>query len=171
MSLWLDAVLRHLSLGMYQHIREKLLLICPIPVPACLAAELEFGERCCGASNENRLFPLRFLWMLEANEQRGFGYQAGGRSRYHPEKLLEFWEQAITDERFREEQIANGFRFDFKEKAIQLSAGWALIGDHLIDDLLEIEKTMGVEMIFDNYPGRPPGPAFVEIKKQRAFTV
>jgi len=73
-----------------------------------------------------------------------------------------------TDDTFQAQQLANGFRFDFKEKAINMTAGWVLIGDHLMDDLLEIEKVLKVEMIFDNYPGRPPGPAFVEYKKSLA---
>lgn len=168
MSYWLSAVLSHLQFGLYKDIREKILPMCPIPLPECLKTEFEYGERCCDATEENRLYPIRFNWMMEAHEQRMFGFQAGGRSHYHPEKLLEFWERVKTDDTFQAQQLANGFRFDFKEKAINMTAGWVLIGDHLMDDLLEIEKVLKVEMIFDNYPGRPPGPAFVEYKKSLA---
>jgi hypothetical protein len=168
MSLWLDAMLTHLSFGKYQHIREHILPMCPIPLPDCLKKEFEYGERCCNNSENDRLFPIRFLWFLEAHEQRMFGYEAGARSHYHPEKLLEFWERANSDASFLQEQTANGFRFDMKEKAINMSAGWVLIGDDLAGDFLEIEKTLKVEMIFSNYPGRSPQPAFSKIKLQRA---
>jgi|GEM_PF-3491769 len=97
-----------------------------------------------------------------------FSYEAAGRSHYHPEELLEFWERANSDASFRQDLTANGFRFDMKEKAINFTAGWVLIGDNLAGDFLEIEKTMNVELIFSNYPGRSSQPAFVAIKQQWA---
>jgi hypothetical protein len=168
MSLWLDAMLSHLNVGAYHDIRVKVLPLCPIPLPDCLMKEFEYGERCCNNSENDRLFPIRFLWFMEAHEQRMFGYQAGARSRYHPEKLLEFWERANSDSSFLQEQTANGFRFDMKEKAINMSSGWIYIGDDLVGDLMVIEKTLKVEMIFTNYPDRPPQPAFSAIKQLRA---
>ncbi len=167
MSLWLDAMLSHLSIGKYQKIRENVLPMCPIPFPDCLKKEFEYGERCCNNSENDRLYPIRFLWFMEAHEQRMFGYEAGARSHYHPEKLLEFWERAISDASFLQEQTANGFRFDMKEKAINMSAGWVLIGDDLVGDFIEIEKILKVEMLFANDTGSDPQPAFIAIKQQR----
>ena len=51
----------------------------PIPMPKIILEELEFGERFCQDIEENRLFPIRFIWLLEANEQRMFGQKALSR--------------------------------------------------------------------------------------------
>ena len=164
MSLWLSYALDALADREYQRFRERLLPMCPIPVPPCLMREFEFAERYCADENEDRLFPIRFLWLLEANEQRGFGYPALGRSRYHPEKLLEVWNRASTDEAYRRELESSGFRFDFGEKAINTTAGWIYIGDQFVADLFEVEAALGVVLQFPDPLSGEPRPAFPDLR-------
>jgi len=68
------------------------------------------------------------------------------RSRFHPEVLLfDIWERAVSEPEFREKLKAEGFRFNWTEKAVAMSTGWILIGDHFAEDFFEIEKVLGVK--------------------------
>jgi hypothetical protein len=167
MSLWLQSAIDAMSSGDYKHFRQALLPRSPIPIPKCMIRELEYGERCCNNSETDCLFPIRFIWLLEAVEQKNFGYSAGVRSRYNPEKLLNVWDKVSTDEIYRQELSTNGFRFDFMEKAINLTMGWVLIGDHFPDDLIEVENTIKIELLFPYHSDNDLKPAFQEIKRQR----
>jgi len=140
----------------------------PITLPGCLIRELEFAERRCRDKDKDRLFPIRFLWTMEANEQRLLGYPAQGRSSYHPEKLLEVWSRASTDVNYRRKLEDDGFRFDLAEKAIGLSIGWVYIGDRFFEDMLEVEATLGVELLFIDPSSGELRPAFQELKRQRS---
>lgn len=168
MSLWLQAATESLCEGDYEHIRMNLLPIAPIPIPGCLARELEFAERRCRDTETDRLFPIRFLWLLEANEQRHFGLPALGRSRYHPEKLLDLWERACGDEPYRLAREAEGFRFALEEKAVELSAGWVYIGERFIEDFLEVEAALRVELLFPDPQTGETRPAFQALKQRRS---
>jgi hypothetical protein len=108
---------------------------------------------------------VRFLWTLEALEQSSLGYRPG-RSYYHPEKLLRNWERACTDAAFRADLEAAAFALDFEEQAIELSRGWVFIGDRFVEDFLEIEVTVGVELLFSAQPPGSPQPAFHELKRR-----
>jgi len=168
MSLWLEAATEALADGEYERFRKHILPKAPIPLPACLIRELEFAERRCRDNAKDRLFPIRFLWSMEANEQRLFGYPALGRSSYHPEKLLEVWSRASTDANYRRALEDDGFRFDLAEKAIELTVGWVYIGDRFFEDLLEVEAALGVELLFTDPSSGEPRPAFQELKQQRS---
>ena len=169
MSLWLQAVPEDLASGHYAHLRRELLPIAPIPIPGCLKRELRFAERRC-RSQADRLFPIRFLWLMEANEQRQFDLPALGRSLYHPEKLLDLWNRASDDPQYRKERGAEGYKFDFKEQAIQLTSGWIYIGQRFAEDLLKVEAIVGVKLLFPD-PSVPSGrPAFVNVKRKRPTT-
>ena len=113
---------------------------------------------------------MRFLWTLEAVEQRNFGHPPG-RSYYHPEKLLANWERARTDAAFRAELESARFVLDFEEQAIELTRGWVYIGDRFADDFLEIEAAVGVELLFTGPPSGPPVPAFRDLKRRRRLAV
>jgi hypothetical protein len=80
MSLWLQSAINTLSDGDYQHFRQTLLPMSPIPILNCLLRELEYGERYCINVDTDRLFPIRFIWMLEAMEQRNFEFPAGNNA-------------------------------------------------------------------------------------------
>ena len=168
MSLWLQAATEALHGGEYERFRTQLLPHAPSRVPDCLIRELEFAERRCRDNAKDRLFPIRFLWLMEANEQRMFGLIPLDRSLYHPEKLMEVWKQASADAKCRQEFEAMGFRFDFAEKAIELSTGWIYIGERLVEDLLEVETAAGVELLFPNPPDGERRPVFQEFKKSRS---
>lgn len=148
MSGWLDSALHALHHGEYHHFRQDILPVAPIPLPECLQKEIEFGERHCQNARQERLFPIRFLWMLEANEQRSWGQPPLARSHYHPEELLSFWRRALADPGFRRAREAEGFRFDLVEKAVELTAGWIYIGDRFIRDLFDVEAALGVTLQF-----------------------
>ena len=165
MSLWLQSALDFMAARNYAHVRENLLPIAPIPLPGCLERELAFAERRCADPDEPALFPVRFLWTLEALEQRNFGHPPG-RSHYHPEKLLRNWERACADATFRAELEAARFVLDFEEQAIELTRGWVYIGDRFAEDFLEIEATTGVELLFSAEPPGSPQPAFRELKQR-----
>jgi hypothetical protein len=168
MSLWLQAATQALQYGNYERLRRDILPKAPIPIPDCLVRELEFAERQCRDSTQEPLFPIRFLWLMEANEQRLFGYPALGRSRYHPEQLLEHWERACADAEYRHVREAETFRFDFDEKAVLMSVGWIYIGDRFVEDFLEVEAALRTELLF---PGPQEGemrPAFQALKRQRS---
>jgi len=95
------------------------------------------------------LFPIRFLWLLEGIERRHFNLPMMGRSRFHPEILLyDIWERANAEPSFRLEMESGGFIFNFQEKAIAMSTGWVLIGDHFEDDLFEIESILNIKLLF-----------------------
>lgn len=160
MSLWLQAVLEAIEYGDYKRLRQDILPMAPIPIPDCLLRELEFGERRCRDGEKNILFPIRFLWLLEANEQRLWGYLPLARSHYHPEKLLELWARASADPQYRQEREAEGFRFDLAEKAMELTAGWVYIGDRLIDDFLDVEAAARFELMFPDPSSGELRPAF-----------
>lgn len=167
MSLWLHSALDHIALRDYTHVRQ-LLPIAPIAIPACLEREIAFAERRCVDPGRPGLFPVRFLWTLEALEQRNFGYPPG-RSHYHPEKLIANWERACADADFRAELESAQFALDFAERAIELSRGWVYLGDRFVEDFLEIEAAAGVELLFASAtPGAPPQPAFRERKRRAA---
>jgi hypothetical protein len=166
MSLWLESALASLAARHYSHVRQRLMPIAPISLPTCLECELAFAERRCMNPEQPGLFPVRFLWTLEALEQRNFGYPPG-RSYYHPEKLLRHWERACTNAAFRAELEAAALAIDFDEQAIELTRGWVYIGARFAEDFLEIEAIVGVELLFSTKPPGSPQPAFRE-HKQRA---
>jgi hypothetical protein len=165
MSLWLQSVLAYLAARDYAHVRGRLLPIAPIALPGCLERELAFAERRCADPDEAGLFPVRFLWTLEALEQRNFGHPPG-RSHYHPEKLLANWERARRDAAFRSELESARFVLDFDEQAIELTRGWVFVGDRFVDDFLEIEATVGVELLFSAGSPGAREPAFREHKRR-----
>lgn len=165
MSLWLQAATQALSAGDYERFRTKLLPRAPFRVPDCLFREFEFAQRRCRDKAKDQLFPIRFIWLMEAKEQGMFGLSPLARSRYHPEKLLEVWKQASADPVYRQELEAAGFRFDFEEKAMELSAGWIYIGDRFVEDFLEVESIVGVELLFPDPPAGEGRPAFREFKR------
>jgi hypothetical protein len=140
--------------------RQEILPMAPIPLPDCLRHELEFAERHCQDPTHDRLFPIRFLWLLEANEQRRYGHPPLVRSHYHPEELLSFWKRAAADPEYRRAREAEGFRFDLMEKAVELTAGWVYIGDRFIRDLFAVEATLGVTLQFPCPPYGQRRPAF-----------
>lgn len=165
MSLWLQTAIEALTDGAYERFRQNLLPTSPIPLPDCMMRELEFAERRCRNIKKDRLFPIRFLWLLEANEQRLWGLPPLGRSLYHPEKLLELWDRVSTDPGYRQELEAEGFRFDLKEKAFELTPGWVYIGNRFVADLLEIESAIGVELMFPGSSTEELRPAFQESRR------
>ena len=167
MSLWLQAATEALQKGNYERFRVNILPLAPISIPGCMHRELEFAERRCLNKEEDQLFPIRFLWLMEANEQRRFGLSPLGRSRYHPEKLLELWNRASADAQYQQECEADGIQFDFNEKAMKLDVGWIYIGDRFIEDFLEVETTLGVELLFPNPPSTEKLPAFQKFKQQK----
>lgn len=167
MSLWLEAATKALQNGDYKRFRMGILPLAPISIPGCMHRELEFAEQRCCDKTEDQLFPIRFLWLMEANEQRMFGLSPLGRSLYHPEKLLELWERATVDAQYQQECEADGIQFDFNEKAIKLEVGWIYIGDRFIEDFLEVETTLGVELLFPNSTSTEKLPAFQEFKQQK----
>jgi len=155
MSLWLQSAIEHLNGRRYKQFWENLLPIAPIPIPQCMIQELEFGEKFCTDPADDPLFPIRFLWLLEGNEQRCFNLPMLERSRFHPEILLfDIWERAVNEPKFREEIESDGFRFNWTEKAIAMSTGWILIGNHFAEDLFQIEFLLHEELLFpDNKTG------------------
>jgi len=168
MSLWLQSSIEALENGDYKNFKENLLPCAPISLPGCLLRELEFAERCCVDLENNRLFPIRFIWVLEANEQKLFNLSPLVRSHYHPEKLLALWDRAVSDINFRQELEDQGFQFNFHEKAVQLIAGWIYIGDHFIDDFIAIESMMEIEMLFPENESGERRVAFPEFKHSLA---
>ena len=164
MSLWLQAATEALEAGEYERLRVDILPVAPIPVPGCLLRELEFAERRCPDVAKEPLFPIRFIWLMEANEQRTLGLSPSRRSFVHPEKLLELWEGASTDLERRRACQAAGFRFDLAEKAMDLGVGWIYIGEHFAEDFLEVEAASGVELLFPDLPASEGRPAFQEFK-------
>lgn len=155
MSLWLQSAIERLNGRRYQAFRENLLPIAPIPIPDCMKRELEFGERCCIDPADDPLFPIRFFWLLEGNEQRRYDLPMLSRSRFHPEILLfDIWNRAVAEPQFRQEMESKDFKFNLIEKAIAMSTGWILIGDHFVEDLFEIESVLHTELLFpDNKTG------------------
>lgn len=164
MSLWLQAAIQALSAGNYEKFRTRLLPRAPFRVPDCLFREFEFAERRCRHKEKDQLFPIRFLWLMEAKEQRMFGLGPLARSRYHPEILLELWKQVSADPRYRQEMEAQGFRFDLEEKAMDMSVGWVYIGDRFVEDFLEVESVLGVELLFPDPSAAEGRPAFRQFK-------
>lgn len=121
----------------------------PSPIPECMIKELEFGERYCTDPEDDPLFPIRFIWLLEGLEQRNFNLPMMGRSRFHPEVLYyEIWQRAVEESQFRQELESAGFKFNFHEKAIAMSAGWVLIGDNFRENLFEIESLLNIKLLF-----------------------
>jgi hypothetical protein len=164
MSLWLQAATEALEYGEYENFRVNLLPHAPISVPACLFREVEFAERRCRDNSQDRLFPIRFLWLMEANEQRMCGLSPLERSCYHPEKLLELWKRASTDVDYRQKCEEAGLVFDFAENAMKVSAGWIYIGERFVEDLWEVENTLKTELIFRDPLTGEGRPAFQEFK-------
>jgi len=87
------------------------------------------------------------------------------RSIYHPEKFLELWGRVSTDVDYQHENEVAGF--NFAEKAVNLRAGWIYNGDRFIEDFLEVETTLGVELLFPNPPATERLPAFQEFKHKK----
>src|SRR5207247_2339082 len=141
----------------------------PIRLPACVYREVEYGEARCRDHTTDRLFPIRFLWLLEGNEQRLWEYTPLGRSRYHPEKLLEVWQRVLAEPAFRRDREAEGFRFDLDGKAMNLTTGWIYIGESFAEDFLEVEAVLGVELLFPVSDLGDRQPAFQEIKRSRGW--
>lgn len=168
MSLWLQTAIDALTDGAYERFRQDLLPTSPIPLPDCMMLELKFAERRCRNVIKDRLFPIRFLWLLEANEQRLWGLPPLGRSNYHPERLLETWDRVSTDPQFRQELEAEGFRFDFAEKAVELTPGWVYIGNRFVEDLLGVGGAVGVELMFPGSTSGELNPAFQGSKRHQA---
>lgn len=166
MSLWLQSAIETLSDGDYRHFRRELIPRAPVPIPECLMKEMEYGERCCVSVETDRLFPIRFIWLLEALEQKRPGGSAGGRSRYHPEKLLEMWERVSGDENHRRDLISRGFRFDFDERAIHMTAGWILMGNSFPEDLMDVETAGNVRLLFPFESARDLRPVFQNRRKR-----
>jgi len=168
MSLWLQAVTWALARGDYLDVRVNLLPIAPIPMPGCLFRELEFAEGKCRNINKDPFFPLRYLWLMEGHEQGLLNLSPLGRSYYHPENLLELWTRAMADDDYRQELESKGIQFDWTEKAVKLDVGWIYIGQQFVEDFLEIEKTLGVELLFPNPPASEGQPAFQQFKKHKS---
>jgi hypothetical protein len=168
MSLWLQSAIEHLNCRRYKAFRDNLLPIAPILIPGCMIRELEFGERCCTDPADDPLFPIRFLWLLEGNEQRQFNLPMLGRSRYHPEILLfEIWDRAVNEPKFRDEMESEGFRFNWTEKAIAMSTGWILIGNHFVEDLFQIESLLYEELLFPDNKTGEMCTVFQSFRKQK----
>ena len=163
MSLWLQSALEALEEGDYRNLRG-LVTQAPLRLPDCMLREIEYGETHFHENSEGRLFPIRFMWLMECNEQRMFGHAPLGRSTYHPEKLLDFWTKALEDEVFRNEMEQQGFRFDLDDKALEMTAGWIYIGESFIQDLIEIERAIGVEMLFPDQDSGEHRAVFSEQK-------
>jgi len=162
MSLWLQSDIEHLNSRLYNAFRENLLPGAPIPIPECLVRELEFGERCCTDPSGDPLFPIRFIWLLEGNEQRFDNLPMLGRSRFHPEILyFDIRQRAVNEPEFRDWMETEGFRINLTEKAIAMSTGWILIGDHFVEDLFQIESLHHVELLFPDHKYSPPAPGFL----------
>ena len=164
MSLWLQAVTEALEDRDYNHFRVNLLPNAPIKIPGCLIREAQFAERRFGENSQERLFPIRFLWLMEAHEQRMFGLNPSGRSGYHPEKLLELWKRASTEKKYQQECEEAGMQFDFAEKAVKVSAGWIYIGDRFVEDFLDIEIALKTELLLPDPVTGEGRPAFKELK-------
>jgi hypothetical protein len=164
MSLWLQGAIEALEDGDYVDFKANILPFSPIPVPSCLLKEIEFGERYCLEMAEP-LFPIRFLWLLEANEQRLYGLCPLERSFYHPEKIFNLWTRASTDPSYLQKCEVTGLVFDFAEKAIKLKQGWLYIGGAFIEDFLEIETTVGFQLLFPDPVTHEGRPAFHKLKQ------
>jgi hypothetical protein len=168
MSLWLQAAIEALESGKYEHLRVDLMPHAPIPIPGCMLRELEFAERRCRDISKDQLFPIRFIWLMEAKELSMFGLDPMVRSLYNPEKLLAYWKLIITEPQYRHELEPTGVQFDLNEKALKLEAGWIYIGDQFVEDFLEIDTVAGVEILFPDPPESAGQPAFQEFKKHRS---
>ncbi len=169
MSLFLQHIEGLYFSGAYGEIREQLKdwEETGKPFPPCIHRELDYGE--AGSYRQirdERMFPIRFMWLFELHEQSAFKIPALGRSYYHPELLYERWERCCTDTAFRKEAEDAGVLFDMEHKAISLRKGWVLIGDTWRDDLLEIEDYYGTELLFPNNIGELT-PAFLEYRKRQ----
>lgn len=168
MSLWLQSVIGHLADRKYKQVRDNLLPISPIPIPDCLKKELDFGEKCCNYPEPEPLFPIRFLWLLEGNEYRRFNLPMLNRSHYHPEVLLfDIWNRVVSEPDFKKEMESDGFRFNLDEKSLSMSRGWVFIGNHFIEDFLEIEMTLGIELLFPDKDNNKLRPVFQDYKANK----
>jgi len=167
MSLWLQAVTWAFERGDYHDVRVNLLPIAPIPMPGCLYRELEFAEHKCRDIGKDPFFPLRYLWLMEGHEQGLLNLSPLGRSYYHPEILLELWTRSKTDDDYRQECESTGIQFDRTMKAVKLDVGWIYIGEQFVEDFLEIEKTLGIELLFPNPPAGEGQPAFQQFKQRK----
>ena len=165
MSLWLQSALEALEEGDYSNLRG-LVTHAPLQLPDCMLREIEYGENHFHEDSEDRLFPIRFMWLMECNEQRMFEYAPLGRSKCHPETLLDFWTKAQEDEVFRNEMEQQGFRFDLDEKAVEMTLGWIYIGESFVQDLIEIERAVGEEMLFPDPASGEHRAVFREQKDQ-----
>lgn len=51
---------------------------------------------------------------------------------------------------------------------MNLGVGWIYIGDRFVEDFLEVETTLGVELLFPNPPASEGQPAFQGFKQSRS---
>ncbi|WP_201352185.1 hypothetical protein [Hydrogenimonas urashimensis] len=172
MSLFLSSVIEALQSGDYRQFRHIMEKVGPTifkgKMPQSLLEEARYGELNCGKNDQSEpLFPIRFMWLLEMHEQRMFGLQTLGRSMYHPEKLYALWQKATSDASYRKELEEEGIRFDLKNKAILLPAGWVYIGEHFVEDFIEIERfyAKGKEILYPDPETGEMKPVFHEFKK------
>ncbi len=161
----MDAAADILEGGNYVKFRQDLIPRAPFTIAPGMMREIEFAERRCRDIKKDRLFPYRFLLLFEGVEQRRWGIPAGGRSHYHPEALLEFWNTILSDPAERKKCEDGGFRFDFEEKAVEFTPGWIYIGDTFIEDFLEIEALAEVELLFTTGTPGEYAPVFTEYKQ------
>ncbi len=161
MSLWLQAVLENFASGDYENLRANLMPMAPIPIPQCMMRELSFGERCCRDVEKDRLFPIRFIWLMEAHEQRMFELEPTRSSYLHPEELLDHWNRASSDPEYMKSLEVSGCQFDFFEKAIKVEdMGWIYIGEQFIEDFLQVEAALGFVIRFPDPLNKEGKPAF-----------
>ena len=172
MSLFLSNAIMALQSGRYEKFRKIIENVGPHifrgKMPKSLLDEARYGEMYCKKDSSEPLFPIRFLWLLEMHELRMFGLEPLGRSLYHPEKLYELWQKAVSDRAYREELQQNHIELDLKNKAILLSAGWVYIGDHFIEDFIEIERFMAGdrEILYPDPDTGEMRPVFHDYKRK-----
>lgn len=126
-----------------------LLPMAPTAIPECMDREMAFAERCCLNIETDRLFPIRYFWLLDGHRRVASGYYSSTSDIYHPEILLDFWNHAVSNIDFKKRHEANKGRFNFHEKAVDLGNGWIYVGDDLMNDLFEIESCLGREVLFE----------------------
>jgi hypothetical protein len=83
--------------------------------------------------------------------------------------LLANWERARRDGRLPQRARIRRFVLDFDEQAIELTRGWVYIGDRFVDDFLEIEATVGIELLFSAGSPGAREPAFREHKRRTSY--
>ena len=138
-------------------------------LPSCIFKELDYARSTSYRSiRDENIFPIRFLWFFELNEQRIMGViMPLERSHYNPEKLYEIWLRCLSDESYRQEAEAADVLFDLNNKAISLTRGWVFIGDAFIEDLMEIESYWGENLMVIDEETKMERSLFVEFKSKK----